>query len=81
MTPYAHHNNDLYLSAHVTELTQDLTDAYASNGTGRHGIRRSIAQSFVRIGAWMLPEGPELVDGRTLVHDMGRTDRVHQRAA
>lgn len=81
MTPYAHHNNDLYLSAYGAELTKELTEAHSGSDTGRHGIRRSIARSFVQIGAWMLPEKPELVDGRILVFDFEPPDHAHQRAA
>jgi hypothetical protein len=81
MTPHAHHNNDLYLSAYTAELTRDLTEAHDADRTGHSGIRFSIAQSFVRFGAWLLPETPELVDGRILVLDIGGADRGHQRAA
>ena len=80
MTPHAHHSTDLYITAYQGELRAELTDAYSGGSTG-NGIRRSIARSLVRIGAWMLPEKPGLIDGRILVLDVEHPAQPHQRAA
>lgn len=80
MTPYAHHTNDAYLAAYGAELAEDLTAAHTTRRT-RFGLRRSIAQSFVRIGAWLLPEKPELAEGQILVLEIDPTVRATQRAA
>ena len=81
MTPYAHHNNDLYLSAYREELTKALTETHSGGSTVRHGIRRSIAQSLVRIGTWMLPDASDFVEGRILVLEIEHPSGAHQRAA
>ena len=66
MTPYAHHNNDTYLNAYTSDLSDDLRAAFATESSFRR-TRRTIARSMVRLGARMLPETPEIVDDRILV--------------
>ena len=66
MTPYTHHMNDAYLNAYSQELTHDLRTARATVG-GHRSLRRTVARQVVRFGAWLLPDTPELVDGRILV--------------
>ena len=66
MTPYAHHNHDAYLNAYTSELSTDLRAAFATESALRRA-RRVIARSMVRFGARLLPDTPELVDGRILV--------------
>jgi hypothetical protein len=80
MTLHAHHSTDLYINAYQSELRAELSDAHSGRTAGS-GIRRSIARSLVRIGAWMLPEKPGLIDGRILVLDVEHPAQPHQRAA
>jgi hypothetical protein len=80
MTPYAHHSNNTYLRAYQAELAHDLSEAH-SRGVGFHSIRRSIARSLVRIGAWLLPEKTELVDGTIHVLKVDPHVSASQRAA
>lgn len=65
MTPYTAHSND-QLNLYVDGLAADLTVAYRS-GTATRQIRRGIARLLVRVGAWMLPDKPDLVAGTILV--------------
>lgn len=72
MTPYIHHTNDLYLNAYSREMTDELRTAWTTAGRDRI-LRRTVARSIVRLGAWMLPDTPELVDGRILVLEVRST--------
>ena len=64
MTPYNHHISDTYLQAYGTELVSDLSEAHRG---GSRAFRRSIARRLVQLGAWMLPEKPDMVNGTILV--------------
>lgn len=66
MTPYAHHQTDDYLTAYRAEIAADMQSARNGPPLGRQ-LRTSIARTVVRFGAWILPEGPEVVDGRIIV--------------
>lgn len=65
MTPYTAHSNDL-LNIYVDDLARDLTVAH-SLGSSTTRIRREVARTLVRIGAWMLPDKPEMVSDTILV--------------
>jgi len=80
MTPYTQHHNDSYLAAYTAELRVDLTAAHATEGVLRR-IRRSLARSLVRIGARMLPETPDIVDGRIIVMSVPHDDSDVPKAA
>lgn len=66
MTPYAHHISNNYLNAYTTELARDLHEAYRGDSFTR-SLRKGVARSLVRVGAWMLPDKPELVSDTILV--------------
>ena len=66
MTPYTQHHHDRYLTAYTAELRTDLRSAFASEGVFRRS-RRSVAHLLVRIGARMMPDTPDIVDGRIIV--------------
>ncbi len=66
MTPYAHHHNDLYLSAYRAEIAAELTSAHSGHRDAG-ALRRGVARALVRTGARMLPTTPESVGGGFVV--------------
>ena len=64
MTPYNHHISDAYLAAYTADVARDLEQAHRP---GPKTVRRTIARRLVQLGAWMLPEEPELGNGSILV--------------
>jgi hypothetical protein len=80
MTPYSQHQNDAYVRAYHVELTADLRAALAQEGSLRR-MRRGFARSLVRIGARMLPDTPDIVDGHILVLRTPAADNDLHRAA
>ncbi len=69
MTPYNHHLDDTYVTTYRNEIAEGLRLARTTGGRGRT-LQGTIARAVVRLGAWMLPEKPELVDGHILVLDV-----------
>ncbi|MCB1245692.1 MAG: hypothetical protein KDB69_00325 [Acidimicrobiia bacterium] len=65
MTPITAFSND-QLNLYVDALAADLTVAYRSTPITRKA-RRTVARLLVRVGAWMLPDKPELVSDTVLV--------------
>lgn len=63
MSPYM---NPEYVGAYQAELTVDLRNAWSQTPATRQ-IRKGLARSLVRVGAWMLPDKPELVSDTVLV--------------
>lgn len=80
MTPYHHHIDGSYLEAYTAELSQDLRNARATAG-GFRRTRRYVGSLIVRMGARLLPETPDIVDGRIIVFDVPDPDRTLHRAA
>ncbi|MGI9666792.1 MAG: hypothetical protein ACR2N2_06780 [Acidimicrobiia bacterium] len=80
MSPHNHHTNDMYIAAYTQELSHELRTAWTTGGTKR-SLRRGIARSIVRFGAWMLPDTPELVDGHILVLEVRSTETDHLKQA
>lgn len=66
MTPYTHHISDTYLDAYIRELNTDLVTAHREEAF-RRTLRKGVARTLVRVGAWMLPDKPELVSDTILV--------------
>jgi hypothetical protein len=58
--------SDNYLDAYRTELGRDLSDAHRGVAFTRM-LRKGVARTLVRVGAWMLPDKPELVSDTILV--------------
>jgi len=63
MSPYM---NPEYVGAYQAELRVDLLRAWTQTPTTRK-IRKTLARSLVRVGAWMMPDKPELVSDTVLV--------------
>lgn len=80
MTPYAHHLDDSYLHAHLAEVAADVR-ASRRRRRPRHTLRGAVARAMVRTGARLLPDTPELVDGRILVLESPVTEPDLPRAA
>lgn len=80
MTPYTHHITDQYLDAYLTEITRDLSESMRGDSITR-SIRKSLARSLVRVGAWMLPDKPELVSDTILVLPKQPDDSPVRKAA
>jgi len=66
MSPYMNHISTDYVDAYAAELRLDLHHAWTQTPTTRR-VRKSLARSLVRVGAWMLPDKPELVSDTILV--------------
>lgn len=66
MTPYSHHISDSYIDAYRCELARDLAEAHKKVPFTRT-LRKGVARTLVRVGAWMLPDKPELVSDTILV--------------
>jgi hypothetical protein len=58
--------NPEYVGAYQAELSVDLLNAWNQTPTTRK-IRKALARSLVRVGAWMMPDKPELVSDTVLV--------------
>lgn len=80
MTPYTHHITDQYLDAYLTEITRDLSESMRGDSITR-SIRKGLARSLVRVGAWMLPDKPELVSDTILVLPKQPDDSPVRKAA
>ena len=66
MTPYGYQQTHDYLDAHVAELARDLAAAHRLGSTSRR-FRKGVGRFLVRVGAWMMPDKPELVSDTILV--------------
>lgn len=80
MTPTTHHITDTYINAYQAELRLDLTMAHRSD-PGLQRTRRLVGRSLVRLGAWLFPETPEIVDGRIIVLQNPVDRRALEKAA
>ena len=78
MTPYNHHTSDTYLHTYTADLTADLVQA---RRPGPGTVRRSVARRLVQLGAWMLPEKPDIVSGTILVLEIEPDDGAAREAA
>jgi len=79
MTPYTAHTND-QLDLYVETLASDLTVAYASGPTLMR-VRRMTARLLVRVGAWMLPDKPQMVSDTIFILPKQASDRPDIRTA
>jgi hypothetical protein len=80
MNPYGTQLTNDHLEAYRTWMLPELHSAMTAEPTLRT-IRKSVARSLVRVGAWMLPDRPELVSDTILVLPKPATRRTVQKAA
>ena len=66
MNPYGTQLTNDHLEAYRAWMLPELHSAMTAEPTLRK-IRKSVARSLVRVGAWMLPDKPELVSDTILV--------------
>ena len=80
MNPYGTQLTNDHIEAYQSWMLPELHSALTAEPTLRK-IRTSVARSLVRVGAWMLPDRPELVSDSILVLPKPATRRSVQRAA
>ena len=80
MNPYGTQLTNDHLEAYQTWMLPELQSALTAEPALRT-IRKSVARSLVRVGAWMLPDRPELVSDTILVLPKPATARDIQKAA
>ncbi len=80
MTPFTHLTNDTYVNAYRSEVRDDIqTSRFSPNLI--HTVRRRIAQSLVRAGAWLLPDKTDVVGATVSLLSSSQIERVEKRAA
>jgi hypothetical protein len=80
MNPYGTQLTNDHIEAYRTWMLPELHSAMTAEPTLRT-IWNSVARSLVRVGAWMLPDRPELVSDTILVLPKPATRRTVQKAA
>jgi hypothetical protein len=80
MTPFTHTTNDIHVNMYQQDVRVAIKEAKAHPRT-THSLRRHIARGLVRIGAWLLPEKPEVIGGTVFVLAKAPNDSADQRAA
>lgn len=68
------------VSAYQSWMLPELHEAMAAEPTHRT-VRQSVARSLVRMGAWMLPDRPQMVTDSVLVLPRRVAHRDVQKAA
>lgn len=77
MSPYM---NIEYVGAYEAELRIDLHHAWTQTPITRK-IRKALARSLVRVGAWMMPDKPEFVSDTVLLLPKPATKHRIRKAA
>jgi hypothetical protein len=80
MNPYGTQLSNDHLEAYQSWMLPELHSALTAEPT-LHKIRKSVARSLVRVGAWMLPDRPQLVSDSILVLPKPVRPRNVQKAA
>ena len=80
MNPYGTQLSNDHLEAYQTWMLPELHSAMTAEPTARK-IRKSVARSLVRVGAWMLSDRPAMVSDTILVLPKPATRRTVQKAA
>jgi hypothetical protein len=80
MNPYGTQLSNDHLEAYQSWMLPELHSALTAEPT-LHKIRKSVARSLVRVGAWMLPDRPQLVSDSILVLPKPARPRNVQKAA
>jgi hypothetical protein len=79
MTQHTPLSYDMYINAYLSEISHDMRSARESIGPW-HALRKSIASSLVRSGAWLLPDKPQVIGGTVIVLSETSSDD-HRKAA
>jgi hypothetical protein len=80
MNPYGTQLTNDHLEAYRAWMLPELHSAMTAEPALRK-IRKSVARSLVRVGAWMLPDRPELVSDTITVLPKPASRRDVQKAA
>ena len=80
MTPFIHQTNNDYVRAYQAEVHADIQTARFSPSL-IHTVRRRIAQSLVRAGAWLLPDKTDVIGATVSLLSRSQIDQVERKAA
>jgi hypothetical protein len=80
MTPFIHQTNNDYVRAYQGEVQADIQTSRLSPSL-IHTVRRRIAQTLVRSGAWLLPDKTDVVGATVSLLSRSKIEQVEKKAA
>jgi hypothetical protein len=80
MTPFIHQTNNEYVRAYQAEVHTDIQTSRLSPNL-IHTMRRHIAQSLVRAGAWLLPDKTDVIRATVSLLSRSQIEQLERKAA
>ena len=80
MTPFTHTTNDMHIDVYQNEVRIAMKQLRTHPAATR-SLRRHVARGLVRIGAWLLPDKPEIIGGTVFVLPKAPNNSADQKAA
>lgn len=80
MNPLVHPTSNEYVHAYQAEVHADIQTSRLSPSLV-HTVRRRIAHSLVRAGAWLLPDKTDVVGATVLLLSTSQRERMEKKAA